>query len=150
MATRSSATPRPRLFSHLFSRASDVRAELLAGPIRGELLGPDQLAERARTVAKGERLRTGRRIWRTAPLLARLNETKRVLDVAQRRLTDASDRSSEIGPAGEWLLDNYFVVREHMREVRASLPRGYYRVLPELAAGALTGYPRVYELAITL
>ncbi|HEU4996928.1 MAG TPA: glucoamylase family protein [Gemmatimonadaceae bacterium] len=150
MATRSSATPRPRLLAHLFSRASDVRAELLAGPLRGELLGPDQLAERARTVAKGERLRTGRKIWRTAPLLARLNETKRVLDVAHRRLTDASDRGSEIGPAGEWLLDNYFVVQEHIREVRASLPRGYYRVLPELAAGTLTGYPRVYELAITL
>ena len=150
MVTRPSATPRPRFLAHLFSRASDVRAELLAGPIRGELLGPEQLAERAREVATGERLRTGRKMWRAAPLLARLKETKRLLDVAQRRLTDASDRGSEIAPAGEWLLDNYFVVQEHIREVRASLPRGYYRVLPELAAGALTGYPRVYELAITL
>src|SRR4029077_8461235 len=33
---------------------------------------------------------------------------------------------------------------------RESLPRGYYRELPELAGGALPGYPRVYELAITL
>src|SRR6185503_4136481 len=45
---------------------------------------------------------------------------------------------------------NFFVVQEHIREVRASLPRGYYRELPELAAGNLAGYPRVYELAITL
>ncbi|MEZ0336173.1 MAG: glucoamylase family protein, partial [Gemmatimonadales bacterium] len=35
-------------------------------------------------------------------------------------------------------------------EVRESLPRGYYRQLPELRAGPLSGYPRVYELAITL
>src|SRR5690606_28513549 len=31
-----------------------------------------------------------------------------------------------------------------------SLPRGYYRELPELTSGHLAGYPRVYELAITL
>ena len=55
-----------------------------------------------------------------------------------------------VGPAGEWLLDNLHVVQEHIQEVRDSLPRGYYRELPELAFGALAGYPRVYEIAITL
>src|SRR5688572_14205442 len=98
-----SATPRPRFISHFFSRESDARAELLAGPIRGELLGAEQLADRARAVAKGERLRTGRMRYR-APLLARLNETRRILDVANRRLTEASERGGEVGPAGEWLL----------------------------------------------
>src|SRR5690606_38027142 len=34
--------------------------------------------------------------------------------------------------------------------VRESLPAGYYRELPELATGRLAGYPRVYELAITV
>ena len=55
-----------------------------------------------------------------------------------------------VSPAGEWLLDNLHVVQEHIREVRESLPRGYYRELPELASGMLAGYPRVYEIAITL
>ncbi len=55
-----------------------------------------------------------------------------------------------MGPAGEWLLDNYHVLQEHIGEVRESLPRGYYRELPELATGPLAGYPRVYELAIVL
>ncbi|MGH7445330.1 MAG: cyclic beta 1-2 glucan synthetase, partial [Longimicrobiales bacterium] len=54
------------------------------------------------------------------------------------------------GPAGEWLLDNYHVVKEHLREVHESLPRDYYRELPELSSGPLAGYPRVYELATTL
>jgi cyclic beta-1,2-glucan synthetase len=114
------------------------------------LLGAEQLAERARAVAKNERLRRGKKVCQTAPLLARLQETKRILDVAHRRLSRASAEGGDVGPAGEWLLDNYFVVQEHIREVRASLPRGYYRELPELAAGNLAGYPRVYELAITL
>ena len=56
----------------------------------------------------------------------------------------------DAGPAAEWLLDNYHVVQEHLQEVRASLPGGYYRELPELAAGPMTGYPRVYEMAISL
>ena len=41
-------------------------------------------------------------------------------------------------------------MQEHIGEVRESLPSGYYRELPELANGPLAGYPRVYELAITL
>lgn len=83
------------------SRASKARAELLTGPIRGELLGVEQLAERARVVAKGERLRLAPRMWRTAPLLARLKETARILDLAHDRLTDAADHDGDIGPAGE-------------------------------------------------
>jgi cyclic beta-1,2-glucan synthetase len=55
-----------------------------------------------------------------------------------------------VGPSAEWLLDNFHVVQEHVREVHESLPREYYRELPELATGTLAGYPRVYELAITL
>ncbi len=56
----------------------------------------------------------------------------------------------DVGPAGEWLLDNFHVVQDHIGEVRESLPRGYYRELPVLGGGPLAGYPRVYELAITL
>ncbi|HEX6432883.1 MAG TPA: hypothetical protein VFZ87_01510, partial [Gemmatimonadales bacterium] len=42
------------------------------------------------------------------------------------------------------------MIQEHIGEVRESLPTGYYRELPELGTGPLAGYPRVYELAITL
>ncbi len=128
---------------------SDTRADRLAGPIRGELLGVERLAERAQEVAAGQRIATGRRARRRTPLLARLNGTRTILEDAHRRLT-AADRTADVGPAGEWLLDNYYVVQEHIGEVRESLPRRYYRELPELSTGPLAGYPRVYELAITL
>jgi cyclic beta-1,2-glucan synthetase len=127
-----------------------VPDDRLAGPIRGELLGVDQLAERARNVARNERIREGRRgFWRPAPLLERLMETHEILERCHKRLTDASERT-EVGPAGDWFLDNYHVVQEHIREVRASLPGSYYRELPELTEGPLTGYPRAYEIAITI
>ncbi|HEX7336800.1 MAG TPA: glucoamylase family protein [Gemmatimonadales bacterium] len=127
---------------------TDAREDRLAGPIRGELLGAEHLAERAQELAAGQRLAAERLVRRT-PLLARLNQTRRILEGVHHRLT-ASDGAADVGPAGEWLLDNYHVIQEHIGEVRESLPGDYYRELPELASGALAGYPRVYELAITL
>ena len=59
-------------------------------------------------------------------------------------------RGTEIGPAGDWLLDNFHVVREHALQVHESLPKNYFRELPLLTVGTLAEYPRVYELAITL
>jgi len=92
-------------------------------------------------VAAGQRIAIERAVRRT-PLLARLNDTRRILEDANQRLT-ASSAGTDVGPAGEWLLDNYYVVQEHIGEVRESLPRGYYRELPELASGALAGDARV-------
>jgi cyclic beta-1,2-glucan synthetase len=126
------------------------RDEFLAGPIRGELLGSDQLATKARTLAARQRLRPATGALREPPLLARLIQTRHVLQDLHFRLTAGTAREVDVGPAGDWLLDNFHVVLEHIREVQETLPRGYYRDLPELASGSLEGYPRVYELAITL
>ena len=119
----------PPLLRRLRSRPPATEA-LLAGPIQGEPLGPDHLAERAMAVARGQRLAVTPRLLRDTPLLARLNQTRRVLEEAHAELADYAARDGDVGPAGEWLLDNYHVVREHIREVHESLPRGYYRELP--------------------
>ena len=50
-------------------------------------------------------------------------------------------------PAAEWLLDNYHLVEEQIREIRDDLPSGYYRQLPKLADGPFAGYPRVFGIA---
>ena len=142
-------TPR-RLFARSALRGSDGRQELVAGPIRGELLGADHLAERARAAARAQKLAPPGRGRGETPLLARLSATRVILADAHERLTDAANDDRDVGPAGEWLLDNYHVVQEHIREVRESLPGGYYRELPELVSGPLAGYPRIYEHAITL
>ena len=139
-----------RFASRLISRRTDAREDLLAGPIRGELLGAEHLGERANTLARGQRLDRRKRARRRTPLLDRLDGTRRILSDAHTRLSAAADAGLDIGPAAEWLLDNYHVVEEHIGEVRESLPRGYYRELPVLGGGPLAGYPRVYELAITL
>jgi cyclic beta-1,2-glucan synthetase len=146
MPTRSLA----RLLRRITPRDTVGPDELLPGPLRGEPLGADRLADRALELARTQRVAPPGRIGLRAPLLARLTSTRRVLQDARDRLAQVTAAQGDVGPAGEWLLDNFHVVREHIREVHQSLPRGYYKELPVLADGPLAGYPRVYEVAITL
>ena len=149
MATSSPPASKTGFLARWLARASDSSQERLVGPIRGELLGAERLAEHARAVARRQRVRPsgkGRRV----PLLERLEETYDILVEARDTLGDAADEGIDISPAGEWLLDNFYTVEENIREIRAALPKGYYRELPELASGSLARFPRVYEIAIEL
>jgi cyclic beta-1,2-glucan synthetase len=137
------------LLDWLFGRRR-ARADAFAGPLRGELLGADHLAERGRAVARGQLLAPRRRRRRHAALLGRLRSTHGILEAAHARLTASARRDGDVGPAGVWFLENFYVVLEHIREVQEALPPGFYGELPELSAGPLAGYPRVYELATTL
>ncbi len=122
----------------------------LVGPIRGEVFGADRLARHARSIARKHRLLPPRKQRGHGPLLDRLNDTQRVLQDVHERLADASERSIDISPAGDWLLDNWYIIQEHVREIRTNLPAGYYQELPKLATGTLAEYPRVYDVAIEL
>ena len=66
---------------------------------------------------------------------------------AYRAIAKAIREERTITPAAEWLVDNFHVVEEQLREIRDDLPRGFYRELPKLAEGPLAGYPRVYGIA---
>ena len=55
-----------------------------------------------------------------------------------------------LAPDAEWLVDNYYIVEEQLREIREDLPRQFYLELPKLTDGPLAGSPRVYELAYEL
>jgi len=78
--------------------------------------------------------------------VARLRDNDRVLLGAYRSIGEAIREEHFITPAAEWLVDNFHVVEEQIREIRDDLPRGYYRQLPKLAEGPLAGYPRVFGL----
>ena len=139
---------------HAARRPPPSAEDVYAGPIRGELLGAERLADRARSLARAQLAiheRRKRRLReRPARLLTRLAQTRVILEDARERLTAAAQRGTDIGPAGDWLLDNFHVVLEHVSQVHESLPEDYFRELPLLTHGTLAEYPRVYEIAITL
>ena len=49
--------------------------------------------------------------------------------------------------AAEWMLDNFYLAQQSLRQIREDMPKGFYRQLPKLAAGPLAGYPRIYDVA---
>ncbi|CAN5666111.1 hypothetical protein BH23GEM1_BH23GEM1_00170 [soil metagenome] len=131
-------------------RVRGHRTEELVGPIRGEVLGADRLAARARHVARAQRVAPPRKRRGPEPLLQRLDSTREIRARVYSALSDGAEREVDVSPAGEWFLDNFYIIQEHIREVRTSLPRGYYQELPKLAGGALADHPRVYEVATEL
>ncbi len=118
--------------------------------IRGEPCGLEALEIQARVLAGA--CRTAERTISEGPLLQQLERNGRLLVDTYRRIAAAAAQSAgaRLTSDAEWLLDNFYIVEDVLREVRRDLPHGYYKKLPKLANSALAGYPRVYALALAL
>ena len=114
-------------------------------PLRAELFGADQMEQFGKALAGMHSIRKSRM---RDDLLARLDENERVLISGCNMLTAAVKSHSRIAPAGEWLLDNFYMIEEQIRTARRHLPKGFARELPRLATGPSAGLPRVYDLAL--
>ena len=114
-------------------------------PIRAELFSVERLEQHGETLAVAQRVTDSPA--RGRPISARVRENGRVLLEAYRSIAVAIREERAITPAAEWLVDNFHVVEEQIREIRDDLPRGFYRQLPKLAEGPLEGYPRVFGIA---
>jgi cyclic beta-1,2-glucan synthetase len=113
--------------------------------LRAELFSSERLEQHAASLAAAQRV-TQRRSARRS-LNARLKQNESVLLAAYRAIGAAIGEGRPITPAAEWLLDNYHLVEEQIREIREDLPPGFYRQLPKLEDGPFAGYPRVFGLA---
>ncbi len=126
-------------------RGADARDE---EPIREELFSIERLDQYAELLAAEHRVTEGPSRGRR--LLPRLEENGREMVAAYRTLADTIRKGRSISPAAEWLVDNFHIVEEQVREIREDLPRGYYHELPKLTEGPLAGYPRIYSVALAL
>ncbi len=118
----------------------------LEEPIRAELFGVERLEQHAESLAAAQPVvHAAREAGRK--LAPRVRDNGRVLLEAYRAIAEAIHEERAITPAAEWLIDNFHIIDEQLREIRDDLPQGYYRELPKLADGPLAGYPRVYGIA---
>ncbi len=113
-------------------------------PIRAELFSVERLEQYAESLAAAQPITSTNRHQR--PLLAQVQKNGRILLASYRSIAQAIREEHASTPAAEWLVDNFHIVEEQVREIRDDLPPGYYRQLPKLAAGPLEGYPRVFGL----
>ena len=95
--------------------------------------------------------------WRRGTLCAAAEQTGgssidlRTIVGSSRPHTGPSSNPAQqdevLAPDAEWLVDNYYIVEEQLREIREDLPRRFYLELPKLTDGPFADFPRVYELA---
>src|ERR1700716_2002019 len=116
-------------------------------PVNAEIYSVERLEQYALTLAASHITVTKRG---RAQLLPRLEDNGRKLVAAYRILVEAIRNGRAISPAGEWLVDNFHIVEEQLREIREDLPKSYYHELPKLARGEFKDYPRIYALSVQL
>ncbi|MEO6365754.1 MAG: glucoamylase family protein, partial [Luteimonas sp.] len=114
-------------------------------PLLAQLLSAEQMERHGKALARSHRVGTKAQ---SDPLLARLSDNQDVLDRACDMLNAASQANRRLTPAGEWLLDNIYLIEEQISIARRHLPKNYSRELPKLLAGPSKGLPRVYDLAL--
>ncbi len=114
-------------------------------PLRSELFSTEQMEQYGKVLA-GLHL-IGLKVEPDQHLLSRLAENEAVLLEVHDIISEAVKASRQITPAGEWLLDNFYLIEEQIRTGRRHLPKGYSKELPRLLNGPSAGLPRVYHIA---
>lgn len=115
-------------------------------PLRDELFTIEQLIQHAKKLASEEKLTRGRK---DNFLLERLNHNDKVLRDFNKA-TLIQNKADNITPATTWLVDNFYLIEEHIQLARRHFPKKYSQELPCLATGVSKRFPRVYSIVLEL
>src|SRR6266581_1287883 len=129
-----------------FHSPPHFRFKSSARPLGHELPSGQRLAENAARLA--HEIRVSREAKPRGPsFLRRLREIERALEWANASLTMSAEVHHAFTLSAEWLLDNAYLIREQVTDLRESLPQKQYGKLPLIASGPEAGLPRVYHVA---
>jgi cyclic beta-1,2-glucan synthetase len=112
--------------------------------ISAEIFGLERSRQHARSLAESQTVTSTPP--RVRSIIDRLSENADALLEAYQDICAAVADGKIVTPAAEWLIDNYHLVEEQVRQTRADLPSGFYRQLPKLSQGPLAGHPRIFGL----
>ena len=66
---------------------------------------------------------------------------------AHRYFGEALHQEVSLSYASEWILDNYYIIRQAIQQIKEDLPSGFYKQLPRLTSGPAKDFPRIYAIA---
>lgn len=113
--------------------------------IKGAILDKRQLEEYLEKVASDHILiRSSKRDTYPIP---RVKENYQYILEVYQLLNEHLKMGISIHPAGEWILDNFYIIEENVKEVIHELPKDKYCNLTGLYTGKYAGFARVYVLA---
>jgi len=115
-------------------------------PLRGELLNIEQLAQYAQLLASSQQVVSE---GGDDSLLEKLNYNDVMLRDFNRLILSVKGPRN-ITPATEWLVDNFYLIEEHIQLARRHFSKKYSRELPRLRKGLSKGLPRVYDIVLEL
>ncbi len=116
-------------------------------PLRAELLSNEQMEHHAQQLAVHHSVSFSHSV---ELLLKELDDNENILFQVNELLQIGVKEKKPISPAAEWLLDNFYLIDEQIRIAKRHLPKGYSKGLPKLKSGSLSGFPRVYSIAIEI
>jgi len=134
-----------RRLSRFLPKISSVPSWADEEAIREELFSVERLEQHAESLAGAQSVSS--RPERGRPLARRVRDNDAALLDAYRIIAAAIADKRPITPAAEWLIDNFHLAEDQIREIRTDLPPSYYHQLPKLAEGPFKGYPRIFEIA---
>ncbi len=77
----------------------------------------------------------------------RLNENFKFIQKTYNILNEHIKKNISIYPAGEWLLDNFYIIEETVKNINNEITEKKYRNFPSITNGMYKGFARIYVLA---
>ena len=79
--------------------------------------------------------------------IPRMKDNLIFIEKTYNMLTEHLKQGIDIYPAGEWLLDNFYIIDESVKRVSKELSLKKYKSLPAIADGSYKGFARIYIIA---
>ena len=131
-----------------FFQVSDTNLNYLnEEPLRDELFSSDQMERFGKTLATRHKVSTNPG---KDHLLKRLANNEDTLQEVRKLLTDSIKKNYQVTPAGEWLIDNFYLIEEHILIAKTHFPKNYSEDLPQLLNGTSSGITRSYDIVLQI
>ena len=113
--------------------------------INGTTLDQEQLKNHLEKIATNHNL-VNKSQKNTYPI-PYLEENFKIIEEVYNILNEHLKLGISIHPAGEWLLDNFYIIEETTKQIQKELPLNKYINFVGIANGEYQGFARIYVLA---
>ena len=113
--------------------------------VKGVVLDKEQLQNYMEKIALNYNIKNESNL-NTYPI-PRMIENFKFIEKTYNLLTDHIKKGIDIYPAGEWLLDNLYIIEESVKRVSKELNSKKYKNLIGMAEGNYSGFARIYVIA---
>ena len=113
--------------------------------INGTTLEKEQLEKHLEKIASNHNITT--KSQKNTYPIPHLIENLKTIDQVYELLNEHLKLGINIHPAGEWLLDNFYIIEETVKQIQKELPINKYINFVGIANGEYKGFARIYVLA---